>query len=221
MKARFITFEGIEGSGKSTVAARVSETLERAGVETLLTREPGGTRLSEEIRDMLLDASRGPIDARTELLLYVASRAQLVEQVIRPALARGTTVLCDRFMDASVAYQGWARGLGEELVDRLNAFAVGECVPDRTFLLDLPVEAGFSRGPERRESDGVRAKDRLELEERSFHELVREGYLRLAGRHPDRVVVVDATAPLQTVLRDIFGNIAPLMGVEFDEGAGK
>ena len=221
MKARFITFEGIEGSGKSTVAARVSETLERAGVETLLTREPGGTRLSEEIRDMLLDASRGPIDARTELLLYVASRAQLVEQVIRPALARGTTVLCDRFMDASVAYQGWARGLGEELVDRLNAFAVGECVPDRTFLLDLPVEAGFSRGPERRESDGVRAKDRLELEDRSFHERVREGYLRLAARHPDRVVVVDATAPLQTVLGDIFGNIAPLMGVEFDEGAGK
>jgi len=221
MNARFITFEGIEGSGKSTVAARVSEALERAGVETLLTREPGGTKLSEEIRDMLLDASRGPIDARTELLLYVASRAQLVERVIRPALARGVTVLCDRFMDASVAYQGWARGLGEELVDELNAFAVGECVPDRTFLLDLPVEAGFSRGPERRESDGVRTKDRLELEERSFHERVREGYLRLAGRNPGRVVVVDATAPLQAVLEDIFGDIAPLVGVELDEGAGK
>jgi dTMP kinase len=170
---------------------------------------------------MLLDSSRGPIDARAELLLYVASRAQLVEEVIRPALARGVTVLCDRFMDASVAYQGWARGLGEELVDRLNAFAVGECVPDRTFLLDLPVDAGFSRGPERRESNGVRTKDRLELEDRSFHDRVREGYLRLADRHPGRVVVVDATAPLQAVLEDIFGNIAPLLGVEFDEGAGK
>lgn len=216
MDARFITFEGIEGSGKSTVAVRVSESLERTGIKTLLTREPGGTKLSEEIREILLDASRGPIDARTELLLYVASRAQLVEQVIRPALARGVTVLCDRFMDASVAYQGWARGLGEELVDELNAFAVGECVPERTFLLDLPVEEGFSRGPERRESDGVRAKDRLEREGRSFHDRVREGYLRLARRHPDRVVVIDAAVPLEAVLEEIFGNLAPLFGVEFE-----
>ena len=216
MDARFITFEGVEGSGKSTVARRVSESLERVGVETLLTREPGGTKLSEEIREMLLDVSRGPIDARTELLLYVASRAQLVGQVIRPAIARGVTVLCDRFMDASVAYQGWARGLGEELVDGLNAFAIGECVPDRTFLLDLPVEAGFSRGPERRESEGVRARDRLEQEDRSFHDRVREGYLRLAERHPDRVVVIDASGPLEAVLGDIFGNLAPLFGVEFE-----
>ena len=216
MDARFITFEGVEGSGKSTVARRVSESLERVGVETLLTREPGGTKLSEEIREMLLDVSSGPIDARTELLLYVASRAQLVGQVIRPAIARGVTVLCDRFMDASVAYQGWARGLGEELVDGLNAFAIGECVPDRTFLLDLPVEAGFSRGPERRESEGVRARDRLEQEDRSFHDRVREGYLRLAERHPDRVVVIDASGPLEAVLGDIFGNLAPLFGVEFE-----
>lgn len=216
MNGRFITFEGIEGSGKSTVAGRVSESLERAGIETLLTREPGGTRLSEEIREMLLDASRGPIDPRTELLLYVASRAQLVEQVILPARARGITVICDRFMDASVAYQGWARGLGEELVDRLNEFAVGECVPGRTFLLDLPVETGFSRGPERRESDGVRMKDRLELEDRSFHDRVREGYLRLAGRHPGRVVIVDAAAPLERVLEEVLGNLSPLFGVELE-----
>jgi dTMP kinase len=215
MASRFITFEGIEGSGKSTIARRVSESLVGAGIETLLTREPGGTKLSEEIREMLLDASRGPIDARTELLLYVASRAQLVEEVIKPALARGVTVLCDRFMDASVAYQGWARGLGEELVDGLNAFAVGECVPDRTFLLDLPVEAGFSRGPERRESNGLREKDRLEREDRSFHERVLEGYLRLARRHPDRIAVIDASASLDRVLEDIFGNLSPLFGVEF------
>ena len=216
MEPRFITFEGIEGSGKSTVAARISEALERADVETLLTREPGGTKLSEEIREMLLDASRGPIDSRTELLLYVASRAQLVGEVIEPALARGVTVLCDRFMDASVAYQGWARGLGEELVDGLNAFAVGECVPDRTFLLDLPVDAGFSRGPERRESDGLRMKDRLEREDRSFHERVREGYLRLARRHPGRIVLIDASAPIDRVLEDIFGNLSALFGVDFE-----
>ena len=216
MDARFITFEGIEGSGKSTIALRVLDSLERAGVSALLTREPGGTKLSEEIREMLLDASRGPVDPRTELLLYIASRAQLVAQVIRPALAGGVSVLCDRFMDASVAYQGWARGLGEELVDGLNEFAVGECVPERTFLLDLPVEAGFSRGPERRESNGIQAKDRLEREDRSFHDRVREGYLRLAAAHPDRIVVIDATAPLEAVLEDIFGNLAPLFGVEFE-----
>ena len=216
MEARFITFEGIEGSGKSTVARKVSEWLEGAGIRTLLTREPGGTKLSEEIREMLLDASRGPIDARTELLLYVASRAQLVGEVIRPALEGGVTVLCDRFMDASVAYQGWARGLGEGLVDSLNTFAVGECVPERTLLLDLPVEAGFSRGPERRESEGVRARDRLEREDREFHERVREGYLRLAERHPERVIVIDASAPLDRVIADIFGNLAPLFGVEFE-----
>ncbi len=216
MASRFITFEGIEGSGKSTVARRVTESLERAGFETLLTREPGGTKLSEEIREMLLDASRGPINARTELMLYVASRAQLVEEVIKPALARGVTVLCDRFMDASVAYQGWARGLGEDLVDRLNAFAVGECVPDRTFLLDLPVEDGFSRGPERRESEGLREKDRLEREGLSFHERVREGYLRLARRHPERIALIDASVPLDRVLEDIFGNLSHLFGVEFE-----
>lgn len=216
MDARFITFEGIEGSGKSTVARSVSEALERTGISTLFTREPGGTKLSEEIREMLLDTSRGPIDARTELLLYEASRAQLVEQVIRPALSRGVTVLCDRFMDASVAYQGWARGLGEDLVDGLNEFAVGDCVPDRTFLLDLQVETGFSRGPERRESEGVRSRDRLEREDRAFHERVREGYLRLAERHSDRVVVIDASEPLERVLEDIFGNLAPLFGVEFE-----
>ena len=216
MDARFITFEGIEGSGKSTIALRVLDSLERAGVSALLTREPGGTKLSEEIREMLLDASRGPVDPRTELLLYIASRAQLVAQVIRPALAGGVSVLCDRFMDASVAYQGWARGLGEELVDGLNEFAVGECVPERTFLLDLPVEAGFSRGPERRESNGIQAKDRLERDDRSFHDRVREGYLRLAAAHPDRIVVIDATAPLEAVLEDIFGNLAPLFGVEFE-----
>ena len=216
MEARFITFEGIEGSGKSTVARKVSEWLEGAGIRTLVTREPGGKKLSEEIREMLLDASRGPIEARTELLLYVASRAQLVGEVIRPALEGGVTVLCDRFMDASVAYQGWARGLGEGLVDSLNTFAVGECVPERTLLLDLPVEAGFSRGPERRESEGVRARDRLEREDREFHERVREGYLRLAERHPERVIVIDASAPLDRVIADIFGNLAPLFGVEFE-----
>ncbi|MCU0640260.1 MAG: dTMP kinase, partial [Candidatus Krumholzibacteria bacterium] len=165
MKGKFITFEGIEGSGKSTVAAMISEKLERAGVGVLMTREPGGTAVSEEIRKILLDPERPEISPRSELLMYLASRAQLVDEVIAPALRAGRVVLCDRFMDASVAYQGWARGLGEDLVERLNAFAVGDSVPDRTLVFDLPVEEGFRRGPEKRQSDGLRVKDRLERED--------------------------------------------------------
>jgi dTMP kinase len=215
MKARFITFEGIEGSGKSTVAREIRMKLEAAGIAVIITREPGGTELSEDIRRLLLDPSRSGIDPKAELLLYIASRAQLVEETIRPALDRGDSVLCDRFMDASVAYQGWARGLGEDTVDALNAFAVGGIVPVRTFLLDVPVEIGFARGPERREDDGVRAKDRLEQEDRSFHERVREGYLRLARRHPERIVIVDAVAPLEAVTKEIMGNLSILFGVQF------
>jgi dTMP kinase len=213
MKAYFITFEGIEGSGKSTVAKDVAAALDAAGVPVLLTREPGGSRTSEDIRRILLDPGRSEISHKTELLLYLASRAQLVDEVIRPAIESGRTVVCDRFMDASVAYQGWARGLGEKLVEDLNAFAVGETKPDKTFLLDLPVEMGFRRGPERREGDGERSKDRLEREDGAFHELVREGYLRLAERERDRFVRIDASRPLEevlhavrTVLRELFGR---------------
>ncbi len=214
MKARFITFEGIEGSGKSTVVSRVFKALEKAGVEAIITREPGGTDLSERIRTILLDPDMSGMDARAELLLYLASRAQLVERTIRPALDRGTSVICDRFMDASVAYQGWARGIGEAVVEELNAFTLGSIVPDRTFLLDLEVERGFERGPERREGEGTRSKDRLEREDRSFHEKVREGYLRLAERNPERVVTVDASATLESVCDVVLGNLQQLFDVK-------
>jgi dTMP kinase len=206
MRGRFITFEGIEGSGKSTVADAFEKALERAGRRVLSAREPGGTALSEDIRAMLLDPDRHDISAEAELLLYLASRAQLVRRVIEPALVNGSDVVCDRFMDASVAYQGWARGLGEELVGRLNAFAVGRTVPDVTYLLDCAVDEGFRRGPEHRETIGARPKDRLEREDREFHERVREGYRRLAGRERDRIVVVDASRPLEAVVRDVIRN---------------
>ena len=206
MKGRFITLEGIEGSGKSTVAKAFHEALERAGLRVLLAREPGGTELSEDIRGLLLDPSRCDVAPETELLLYLASRAQLVRQVIVPTLGEGTNVVCDRFMDASVAYQGWARGLGEDLVERLNTFAIGGAVPDVTYLLDLPVDEGFRRGPEHREGEGVRRKDRLEREDRHFHERVREGYLRLAGRERERFVVVDASLPFDEVVARIIRN---------------
>jgi dTMP kinase len=213
MKGRFITFEGIEGSGKSTVARAFREALERAGERVLLVREPGGTELSEDIRSILLDPRRRGFSPEAELLLYLASRAQLVREVIEPALRDGMNVVCDRFTDASVAYQGWARGLGEELVENLNAFAVGRTVPDVTYLLDCPVDEGFRRGPEHREGEGVREKDRLEREDRAFHERVREGYTRLAERERERIIVIDALLPFDDVLARVIGNFEERFGV--------
>jgi dTMP kinase len=209
----FVTFEGIEGSGKSSLARAVGEAFEASRLPVLLTREPGGAPVPEAIRRVLLDPRNRGLCARSELLLYLASRAQLVEEVIRPALERGVSVICDRFMDASVAYQGWARGLGEGLVEELNSFAVGGIVPDRTFLLDLDVARGFARGPERREADGERRRDRLELEDRAFHERVREGYLRIASRDPVRVTVVDAGEPLEAVIGTVLRNLRTLQGL--------
>jgi dTMP kinase len=213
MKGRLITFEGIEGSGKTVAAAAVSRARERAGLEVTLVREPGGTEVSEAIRGILLDPARRGMDPKTELFLYLASRAQLVAEVIRPALGSGRAVLCDRYLDASVAYQGWARGLGEALVERLNEAAVGGAMPDRTFLLDLAVAAGMRRGPERREAEGVAARDRLEREGLAFHEKVREGYLRLAERQRARIVVIDASRPLGEVVGAILRNLEGLFGV--------
>ncbi len=207
MRGLLITFEGIEGSGKSTVAREVADRLEESGREIVLTREPGGTVTGEDIREILLDPARAGMSPRSELLLYLASRAQLVDEVIAPALEKGVVVICDRYIDASVAYQGWARSLGEELVEELNSFAVGRAVPDVTFLLDLPVEDGFSRGPEERESSGARGKDRLEREDREFHEKVREGYLRIARREQQRVVVIDASLPLESVVEEVLRNL--------------
>jgi dTMP kinase len=210
----FITFEGIEGSGKSTVAGAVLERFLQTGRECVATREPGGNEISEKIREMLLDPDNRSISPRTELLLYVASRAQLVDEVIAPALERGSCVICDRFMDASVAYQGWARGLGEDVVEGLNEFAVAGTLPDRTFLLDLEVGKGFERGPERREAEGSRSRDRLELEKMEFHEKVREGYLRLASREPGRVAVIDASRTLDDVIEAVLRNLRAIEGLK-------
>ena len=212
--SRLITFEGIEGSGKTAVSAEVCRALEGAGVRVTRVREPGGTAVSEAIRGLLLDPRRTEMDPRSELFLYLASRAQLVSEVIRPALAGGASVVCDRFIDASVAYQGWARGLGEDWVRELNAAVVGDAVPDRTFLLDLAAAAGLERGPARREAEGTGSRDRLEREDIAFHEKVREGYLRIASREKRRVVVVDASSPLADVVRVILGTLEGLFNVK-------
>jgi dTMP kinase len=214
MKGRLITFEGIEGSGKTVVSAEISRSLERAGLPVTRVREPGGTAVSEAIRALLLDPSRREMAPKTELFLYLASRSQLVAEVIRPALEGGRAVVCDRYMDASVAYQGWARGLGEDFVAELNTAAVDGAVPDRTFYLDVSVAEGLRRGPAKREADGVASRDRLEREAAAFHEKVREGYRRLAMRETQRIVLIDASRPLDEVVREILRNLERLFSVK-------
>ncbi len=214
MRGHFITFEGVEGSGKSTVIPIIAGRFEKAGHSIVVTREPGGTAVSEQIRKILLDPEAGEMSGKAELFLYLASRAQLVAERIGPALQSGRIVLCDRFYDATTAYQGWARGLGEEDTERLSALAVEGAVPDLTFVLDLPVKEGFKRGPDRRESSGLAQRDRLEREDMDFHRRVREGYLRIARREPGRVVVIDASRDLESVISEIIGNIKGRLGVQ-------
>jgi dTMP kinase len=180
----FVAFEGVEGSGKGTQIQMAAEHLEREGYDVLLTREPGGTELGERIRTLLLDPQTGTVDARTEALLFAASRAQTVHSVIRPALAEGKVVICDRYVDSSLAYQGWGRGLGEQDVLTLNVWATQGLFPDLVILLHLEPERGLLRSTE--------APDRMELEGQDFHAKVADAYLKIAEEHPERFVVIDA-----------------------------
>ena len=194
MRAPFVTFEGIEGSGKTTQVRRLSEHLKAKGTPHLLTREPGGTPLANEIRALLLAPREEPVFPETELLLYEAARAQHVRAVILPALAEGTAVLCDRFCDATLAYQGFSRGINVSRVEWLNAYASAGAVPDLTLLFDVAPEEGF-----RRIAGRGRILDRLEGESLAFHRLVRDGYLGLWRRHPDRIVRIDAAESADAV----------------------
>jgi dTMP kinase len=184
----FITFEGGEGSGKSTQVELLARRLETAGRRVLKLREPGGTPLGEELRQLLLHR-RADISPQAELLLFLAARAELVRAVIRPALAEGTIVICDRFSDSTLAYQGYGRGIDLDQVRKLNDSATGGLKPDLTVLLDLPVEAGRSRKQ--------RDEDAFQGEDDTFHERVRQGYLALARQEPDRWLVLDATRPAE------------------------
>ncbi|NPV13320.1 dTMP kinase [candidate division WOR-3 bacterium] len=178
-----ITFEGVEGSGKSTQAQLLAQYLKEKGREVVFSREPGGTEIGERIRNILLDPDCRQMDARTELFLYLASRNQHVREKILPALRAGKVVVLDRFADSSVAYQGFGRELGEKFVSRLNKLATIGLKPDITFLVDVPVVVGYQR----KEKGKL---DRMEQEEVKFHERVRNGYLRLARRAPGRIKVV-------------------------------
>lgn len=198
MNAPFVTFEGIEGSGKTTQVRRLSEYLAQKGIPHRVTREPGGTPLADEIRSLLLSSREEPVFPETELLLYEAARAQHVRFVIRPALASGQAVLCDRFCDATSAYQGFSRGIESPRVEWLNVFASDGVSPDLTFLLDVPPEDGFIRVHGR----GM-LLDRMEVESLEFHRKVREGYLRLQAADPGRIVRVDGSPPADEVFRRI------------------
>lgn len=183
-KGLFIALEGVEGSGKGTQIRLAKEWLESEGVDVLVTREPGGTEIGERLREVLLDHGTGHIEPRTEALLFAAARAQHVVTVIRPALAEGKVVVCDRYIDSSLAYQGWARGLGEQDVLTLNVWATQGLFPDLVVLLHLEPEAGLLRSLEER--------DRIEMESSEFHAKVADAYLKIAEEHPERIVVIDA-----------------------------
>ncbi len=193
MRGRFITLEGSEGSGKSTNLAFIHQQLQAAGLDVVLTREPGGTPLAEKIRELLLDKHNTTMHSDTELLLMFAARAQHLNELILPALERGQWVLCDRFTDATYAYQGAGRGIDNERIAQLEQWVQGELRPDLTFFLDLPVSQGLARANERGEPD------RFEREKIDFFERVRQGYLDQAERHPQRYRLVDASQSLEQV----------------------
>lgn len=184
----FITFEGSEGCGKSTQVRRLTARLEKSGIPFLITREPGGTAIGESIRDLLQFAPQSAnMTAETELLLFEASRAQLVREVIKPALKNGTCVIADRFFDSTTVYQGVARKLDGKIVAQMNAFAVGDCIPDVTFVLDVDLKTAQAR------MKGPRRPDRMEMQPEDFYESVIEGYRKLAKAEPKRVVLVDGS----------------------------
>lgn len=206
MSGVFITFEGGEGSGKSTQIKRLARRLQAGGVAVRSLREPGGTRVGETVREILLDPSSAGLDARAELLLYEAARAQLVAEVIEPALAAGEIVVCDRFYDSTTAYQGHARGLDLEDVARLNMAATAGLTPHRTLLLDLDASTGLTRAV------GSGQADRLEAEDLHFHERVRSGFLAIAAAEPRRVQVVDASGTADDVEKRVWDAVVDLVG---------
>ncbi|SEJ66547.1 thymidylate kinase [Arthrobacter sp. yr096] len=203
----FIAFEGGDGAGKSTQAARLSDALESRGLSVLRTREPGGTPIGEKLRSLVLDHGHGTIDARTEALMFAAARAAHAAQVIRPALAEGTVVITDRYVDSSVAYQGAGRGLGAEGVLSLNEWATEGLRPDLTVLLDVDPSDGRQR-----RTAGDAAEDRLESEPDDFHSAIRHAFLDLAAAAPSSYLVLPANADIDSLAAQILERVQSLLG---------
>lgn len=204
----FLSFEGGEGSGKSLQARGLAQTLTERGHDVVLTREPGGTAAGERIRDILLHAREIPLSPEAQVLLFSSARAQLVREVIRPALAAGKIVIADRFFDSSVVYQGHGQGVSLEAIREVTQLAVGTLVPDRTFLLDVPVEVGLARSGWRAEAKW----DRFEADATDLHLRVRDAYLRLAAAEPRRFVVIRADREEAAVAADLRREVDALLG---------
>lgn len=202
----FITVEGMDGSGKTTQIRFMQEYLSSLGCDVLLTREPGGTRISESIRSIILDAENTEMSDTTELLLYSASRAQLVEQVIRPSLEKYITIICDRYVDSFFAYQGFGRGRSLDVLQKITDIAINGLMPDITFFFDVAPEIGLKRRIE------ATSRDRIENEEMDFHRKVYDGYKELAHRYPERIKTIDASKPAELVRTDVRRQIDAAFG---------
>lgn len=202
MKGKFITLEGPDGSGKTTVSKIVVERLEAEGYKVLLTREPGGIDISEQIREIILDTKNTAMDARTEALLYAAARRQHLVEKVEPALQQGYIVICDRFVDSSLVYQGVGRKIGIDEVYEMNLFAIGDIKPDTTIFFDLPYEVGLARI-----SKGDRVADRLDLESNDFHKDVYNGYMTICDKFADRISKIDASKSIEEVVEQVIAVI--------------
>lgn len=205
----FITIEGPEGSGKSTVANIIVRRLEQLGYDVVHTREPGGTPIAESIRNVILDKNNTNLDARAEALLYAASRRQHLVEKVWPALKEGKIVICDRYLDSSLAYQGGARGLGVDNILNINMFATEGTFPDVTLLFDITPEEGLKRIA----ANANREVNRLDLEKIDFHHKVRQTFLELADKYKDRYIIIDASKPLENVVEQAWEQIIKKLGI--------
>ncbi len=215
MRGRFISIEGGDGSGKTTQIQLLIKKLEEEGIDILFTREPGGTVISEKIRSLILDPAHIEMKDMTEALLYASARAQLVGEVIKPAIEEGKTVICDRFVDSSVVYQGHARELGIETIEDINSYAIRGLYPDLTILLDIDPDEGLHRKKSQKELD------RMEMQALDFHKKVSEGYRLLAIRHADRIFSVDATQDIETIHRSIMAEMKRRFGYGENENGAR
>lgn len=207
MSGAFITFEGIDGCGKSTQLRLAEEALRRDGTEVVVTREPGGTPIAEKIRELVMSSAHAEMSVECELLLYLAARAQHVSQLIRPAVDSGRVVLCDRFEDATFAYQGYGRGLALEQLRGMNSFATGGLEPTLTLVFDVSVELSRARM-----NGAGKVPDRMEAGPSAFHRRIREGYLALARAHPERIVVLRGDQPVEHIAQQVYRTIKQYLG---------
>lgn len=206
MLGLFITLEGPDGSGKTTVSKIVEERLQKENYKVLLTREPGGIDISEQIRDIILDTKNTKMEARTEALLYAAARRQHLMEKVKPALEEGYIVICDRFVDSSLVYQGVGRGIGIDEVYQMNLFAIEDVMPTKTIFFDLPYEIGLARI-----NNSPRVADRLDLETNDFHKKVYDGYMEICKRYTNRITKIDASKDVDSVVEQVLTIIKDLI----------